>query len=256
VLSPHLWCLVVNDLIARLSASGVFIQGYTHDICLLVVGKFPNTVSGLTQWDLSTVEIWCSEVGLSVNPDKTGLVAFARKRKLQGFFEPQLSDFKLSLSGSVKYLGVILDSRLTWKEHVEVKVRKVHNLLWACRRACGMGSGLGPKVVHWLYVTIVLSTISFASLVWWSGCQSASTKNKLSKVQRLACLGITGALRTTSTGAIEALVGLPSLDLVIQGEARSAAHASGVWGVGLTFTPNEDIFAYWFDFRSRALFLI
>jgi hypothetical protein len=52
----------------------------------------------------------------------------------------------------------------------------------------------------------------------------ASTKNKLSKVQRLACLGITGALRTTPTGALEALVGLPPLDLVIQGEARSAAH--------------------------------
>jgi hypothetical protein len=112
---------VVNDLITRLSGSGVFIQGYADDICLLAVGKFPNSVSGLIQWALSTVEIWCSEVGLSVNPDKTGLVAFTKKRKLQGFFELQLSGVKLSLSGSVKYLGVILDSRLTWREHVEVK---------------------------------------------------------------------------------------------------------------------------------------
>jgi hypothetical protein len=151
---------VVNDLITGLSGSGVLIQGYADDICLFAVGKFPNTVSGLRQWALSTVEIWCSEVGLSVNPDKAGLVAFTRKRKLQGFFEPQLSGVKLSLSGSVKYLGVILDSRLTWKEHVEVKARKAHNLLWACRRACGMGWGLGPKVVHWLYVAIVRPTIS------------------------------------------------------------------------------------------------
>ena len=78
VLLPLLWCLVVNDLIVRLSGSGLFIQGYADDICLLAVGKFPNTVSGLMQWALSTVEIWCSEVGLSVNPDKTGLVAFTR----------------------------------------------------------------------------------------------------------------------------------------------------------------------------------
>jgi ribonuclease HI len=197
---------------------------------LLAVGKYPNTVSGLMQWALSTIEIWCSEVGLSVNPDKTGLVAFTRKRKLQRFFEPQLSGVKLSLSGSVKYLGVILASQLTWKEHVQAKVRKAHNLLWACRRACRVGWGLRPKVVHWLYVTIVWPTISFASLVWWPGCQMASTKSKLSKVQRLACLGITGALRTTPIGAMEVLVGLPPLDLAIQGEARSAAHR--LWSLG------------------------
>jgi hypothetical protein len=82
VLSPLLWCLVVNDLLTRLSGGGVFIQGYTDDISLLAVGKFPNTVSGHMQWALSTVEIWCNEVRLSVNPDKTGLVAFIRKRKL------------------------------------------------------------------------------------------------------------------------------------------------------------------------------
>jgi len=48
----------------------------------------------------------------------------------------------------VKYLGVILDSWLTWREHVDVKVRKAHNLLWACRRAYGVTWGLGPRVVH------------------------------------------------------------------------------------------------------------
>jgi hypothetical protein len=176
-----------------------------------------------------------------VNPDKTGLVAFTTKKELPGFFEPQFFGVKLSLLGSVKYLGVILDSLLTCKDHVEVKVRKAHNLLWACRRACGAGWGLRPKVVHWLYIAIVRPTITFASLVWWPGCQKASAK-KLSKVQRLACLGITGTSRTTPTGATETLAGLPLLDLVIQGEARSAA--SGVWGAGLTFTPNKDIVVY------------
>jgi hypothetical protein len=82
----------------------------------------------------------------------------------------------------------------------------------------------GPRVVRWLYVAIVRPTVTFASLVWWPGCQTATAKRKLSKIQRFACLGITGAIRATPTGAMEALVGLPPLDLVIQGEARSAAH--------------------------------
>ena len=52
----------------------------------------------------------------------------------------------------------------------------------------------------------------------------ASAKKKLSKAQRLACLGIMGAICKSPTGAMEALVGLPPLDLVINGEARSATH--------------------------------
>jgi len=43
VLSPLLWCLVVDGLLARLNEGGVYAQGYADDICLLAVGKFPNT---------------------------------------------------------------------------------------------------------------------------------------------------------------------------------------------------------------------
>jgi len=151
-------------VLTRLSGGGIFVQGYADDICLLAVGKFPNTVSGLMQWALLTVGTWCNEVRLSINPDNTELVAFTRKRKLQGFFEPPLFGVKLSLPGSVKYLGVILDSRLTWREHVEVKVKKAHNLLWACRRVFGAELGLRPKGVYWLYVTID-SHLCFFSMV-------------------------------------------------------------------------------------------
>jgi len=202
-------------------------------------------VSGLMQWALLTVEIWCSEVGLSVNPNKTGLVTFTWKRKLQGFFEPRFFGVKLSLSGQVKYLGIILDSRLTWKEHVEVKMRKAHNLLWACRRAFGAGWGLGPKVVHWLYVTIVRPTLTFASLVWWPGCQTASTKKQLSKVQRLACLGITGVIHMTPTGVMEAFIGLPPIGI---GDPRGGeVGGTSPMELGvlvLPSPPNEDIAAY------------
>jgi hypothetical protein len=46
---------------------------------------------------------------------------------------------------SVKYLGVVLDSRLTWREQVDVKLMKAHNVLWAWRMACGAAWGLRPK---------------------------------------------------------------------------------------------------------------
>jgi hypothetical protein len=55
-LSPLLWCLVVNDMLERFHEGGDHIQGHADHICLLAVRKFPNTVSGLIQWDLHTAE--------------------------------------------------------------------------------------------------------------------------------------------------------------------------------------------------------
>jgi hypothetical protein len=37
VLSPLLRCLVVDELLARLSGGGVYAQGYADDICLLAI---------------------------------------------------------------------------------------------------------------------------------------------------------------------------------------------------------------------------
>ena len=145
-------------------------------------------------------------------------------------------------STSVKHLGVILDSRLNWREHVDVRVKTAQNLLWACRRAYGVAWGLRFRVVHWLYVSIIRPAITFASLVWWPGCQAATVKKKLSKIQRLACLGITGTMRTTPTNAVEALICLPPLELVVRSEASSTAHR--LWSLGCTFIPTEDTAAF------------
>jgi hypothetical protein len=145
-------------------------------------------------------------------------------------FEPKLFGVTLQCSRSIKYLGVILDERLTWKELIEAKVGRARIMMWACRRDCGRRWGLRPRVVYWLYTSVVRPTITYASVVWWSGCDTARAKQLLGTIQRLACLGIMGAMRITPTSAMEALVGLPPLDLVIQGEARASAHH--LWSLG------------------------
>ena len=85
---------------------------------------------------------------MSFNSDKTEFVVLTRRKKLPGFSEPHFFGITLRRFMSVNYLGAVLDSRLTWREHVDVKVRKDHSLLWVCRRACGVTWGLSPKMVH------------------------------------------------------------------------------------------------------------
>jgi len=103
VLSPLLWCLIVDDMMARLNWSGVSTLNYADDICLLVVGEIPKHGVRAHAVGLQTIDTWCGQVILSLNPDKTELI-FTRKRKLPGFFESLFFWVTLPCSMSVKYL--------------------------------------------------------------------------------------------------------------------------------------------------------
>jgi hypothetical protein len=74
-----------------------------------------------------------------------------------------------------------------------------------------------------------------ASLVWCPSCQMANAKKRLSRIQRLTCLGTRGAIHTTHTGATEALTCLPSLVLEVQSEQEQLHIASGVQDVGPSY---------------------
>jgi hypothetical protein len=78
--------------------------------------------------------MWCDEVGLSVNPEKPEVI-FIRKRKLSDYFEPLSGGYFTSL-----YVGKVSRGSAGFAadlEYVDIKARKSHNLLWACRKACG-----------------------------------------------------------------------------------------------------------------------
>jgi len=64
-------------------------------------------------------------------------------------------------------------------------------------------------------------------MVPWCGsprpCKK-TTKIQLDRIQRITCLAITGAMKSTPTEAMEILLNLTPLDLVIQAEARTALY--------------------------------
>lgn len=232
VLSPLMWSLVIDGLLRDLNRAGIYTQGYADDLAILIRGKFPHVICEVTQRALRTVERWCIKHGLAVNPDKTELVLFTRKRRIEGFTYPLLFGTPLRTAGKVKYLGVILDAKLTWREHSERQIQRATASFWMCRRTFGNTWGLKPNVIMWMYTAVIRPLITYAALVWWPRTTLASAKQRLGQLQRLACLGVTGAMRTAPTTALEALLGLVPLHLMIEAEARRAAYrlkCGGQW---------------------------
>jgi hypothetical protein len=57
----------------------------------------------------------------SVNSNKTKLVLFTKKKKVDRFREPVLLNRVIHPTGLLKYLE-ILDAKLTWREHVKPEI--------------------------------------------------------------------------------------------------------------------------------------
>jgi ribonuclease HI len=222
VLSPLLWTIVVDDLLHKLSDGGFEVVGYADDLVIMVRGKVETVICDRMEAALRLVSSWCKAEGLNVNPSKAVIVPFTRKYKVS-LRDISLNGSTIPFQDSFKYLGVTLDKRLNWNKHISGVTRRAIRAFWACSGLFGKSWGLSPKMIFWLYTSIIRPIVAYAAVVWWTKVSEKSTQLKLQKVQRLVCLGMTGAMRTCPTAPIEAIVGIAPLFIFIKKTAASSA---------------------------------
>ena len=224
VLSPLLWNLVVDELLANLnSRSGLYAQGYADDIVIICQGKFMETCIDLTQRGLNEVQLWCDQKGLRANPDKSVVMHFTRKVTKGPIRALKLFGKELNVSKEVKYLGLNQDTKLNWNKHLNKAIDRAKTSLMMARRTCSQSWGLQPKLMLWLYTAVIRPSITYGALLWWPKVQQESAKAKLTSLQRLATICTTGAMRSTSSIILEAILNLTPLDIFVMGEARLEA---------------------------------
>ena len=139
---------------------------------------------------------WAKEHNLKFNADKTKAMIFTRKYK---FEKPEIwiNRKPIEYVDTFKYLGIIFDTKLTWKPHIKQQSLKAKASLFIGRKMLGKHWGLGPKVTSWLYTAIVRPILTYGAVVWITGLENKENRTILNRIQRLACKMITGAMRST-----------------------------------------------------------
>ena len=221
VLSPLLWSLVVDRLLQNLTEQGISCIGYADDVVAVVRGKFDSTLCDLLQNALTIISKWCKSVGLKLNIAKTCIIPFTSRRKTN-FRQISIEGNPLEWKKEIKYLGVTLDSKLTFSKHIEETVSKATRALMICRRLAGKNWGCTPKILRQMYLTIVRPITTYGCVVWANRVSLETNKKILSRVQRLACVSITGAMKSCPTAAMEIIVDLPPLHFAVMTAAKLA----------------------------------
>ena len=215
VLSPLLWSLVVDELLDMLDNQGFTALGYADDIVLITKGKYEDTMCDIIHNGLKTINKWCEQVGLRINPSKTTLIPFTNKRKLPLLKEMAFNGHNLNWSRETKYLGLTLDQKLLWNKHIEIQTNKATKAFMICRRLAGKRWGTSPLILHWMYTAMIRPMITYGALMWEHRTGTKKNQQLLGKVQKLAGTCITGSLRTCPAAAVDKILGIAPISIVV-----------------------------------------
>lgn len=221
VLPPLLWCLVIDEIITLLNDLGHQTEGFSDDLATVVRGKFIPTLCDILQSTLNKISNWCIKNELSINPVKTKMVIFTNKRKIDGIKIPKINGIEIKHVMEVLYLGILLDSAMSWIPNIVRRIQIATSALWQCRKAYGKSWGLSPKVLYWIYTSVIRPILLYGSFLWNHKCNQKSITDKLNKFQRLACKAITGAWHSSPTAALETILYLTPLHILVETEAIS-----------------------------------
>ena len=119
--------------------------------------------------ELKKISEWFNANKLSLNIGKTKYSLFHKPSKTDDLplLLPKvlINDKEIERVGSVKFLGVLLDEHLSWKEHIrytENKIAKNIGLLYRAKPFLGKHSLLA------LYYSYIHTYLNYANLTWAS----------------------------------------------------------------------------------------
>jgi hypothetical protein len=216
-LGPILWLLVMEEWfqeVDRLVAPEnvtVEIQAFADDQLITITGP---SMRGLEEaWEAvwAACQRWAATHKLEYAPEKTTAV-FApswRRGKKMAKRGPRLKigGTTIRTEESMKYLGVIIDRGLSWREHARHAARNIMTSAQKIRGIAGRTWGTEPRILREIFDGAIRPALMYGAEIWGEKAEDPIIRRHLRAAQRAFLLGVTRAYRTTSNVALEVLAG-------------------------------------------------
>ena len=162
ILGPILFTIYINDLPMATKLAKFFI--FADDSNVMVEASSPSDLEQKCNLVLNTVHQWVSNNGLKLNIEKTNMLFFTNNNKLKNHsLKVVLNGSEIKQKTEAKFLGVIMDSNLNWKKHIEAlrnKISRNAGVIWK------LSSILPKRALKHIYYSFIESHLSYCSAVW------------------------------------------------------------------------------------------
>lgn len=213
---PGFWNIQYNSLLNLKYSKGTDVLAFADDFLVIVKGRSLLELENYSNIDLYKVEKWAKNHKITFNEQKSRLLVISRKKLQEA---PKLNiilnNKTLLQSESLKYLGIIIDKKFNFQEHIEKVTQKCTNLIHALAKSAKINWGLKHDVMKIIYKGAILPIISYGVPVWIDAINKRNTM-KFKRVQRLINIKMAKAFRTTSNEALCVLTKTTPIILELQ----------------------------------------
>jgi hypothetical protein len=196
ILGPLLFILYIND-ITNTSTILDFIL-FADDTTILYSHKNIKGQINIVNKELAEVCNWFKANKLSVNASKTNYMILGTP-KMTSIQETEitLDNTKLERVQSTKFLGVLIDECLTWKQHIDCISKTISRNIGVMNK---LKHCVPDRILHTLYCTLVLPYLNYGILVW--GNTYVTYLDKIVKLQKWAIRTMSRSHFRSHTGPI------------------------------------------------------
>ncbi|XP_035229540.1 uncharacterized protein LOC118201531 [Stegodyphus dumicola] len=216
---PQLWNLTFNKILQAPWPDHTHIYAYADDVALVIRGHSREVLQQNCNESLQLFQQHCDDLKLIIAENKSKVLLVPKKGgSLVRRPRIVLNSHRLQILREIKYLGVIIDDKLTWIPHILSIKKRTQMIAKQLRYLQGYRWGLNHHIQKILYTTVTEKIVTYAAAVWALPMQGRKVKH-LSTIQRPFALSITRAYITTSSDSLNVLAGLLPLHIRTEEEA-------------------------------------
>lgn len=192
-LSPILFLFFNADLVQRQIDSQGGAIAFVDDFTAWVTGPTARSNREGIKTMISEALDWEKRSGATFEADKTSIIHFAPKAHKLDQDPFIIKGQTVEAKDHVKILGVLMDTRLKYKEHIARAASKGLEAAMELRRL----RGLSPATARQLFTSTVAPVVDYASNVWMHACKDKAI-GPINRVQRVGAQAIVGTFLTVS----------------------------------------------------------
>ena len=168
VLGPLLFLIYINDFSTTIRTLANPIL-FADDTSVIISNLNPIGFKSNINAVLTITNNWFHSNLLRLNYDKTHFLQFLTKNQSE-FIIPEISNKKVITDiCSIRFLGLIIDNTLTWKEHIITLTSKLNKACYAIR---AIKPFVSLDVLKMTYFSYVHSLMSYGIIFWGDSVHS------------------------------------------------------------------------------------